>query len=183
MNDKELEKIEKIIESCHLNFMIGSGASRNFLDTLSNVEELLTKLDTEKENTVLESSIKYEYFDKCIRGNIKLFDDIKLVSEKEEEFINTKETYYNFIKALNIILLKRRTNLLNRQVNLFTTNMDMFLDKTLDETTVEFNDGFSGKFEPVFSTSNYQKSFFNRVLNMILNPNCLYLTYSNYMAL
>jgi hypothetical protein len=160
MNDKELEKIEKIIESCHLNFMIGSGASRNFLDTLSNVEELLTKLDTETENTVLESSIKYEYFDKCIRGNIKLFDDIKLVSEKEEEFINTKETYYNFIKALNIILLKRRTNLLNRQVNLFTTNMDMFLDKTLDETTVEFNDGFSGKFEPVFSTSNYQKSFF-----------------------
>jgi hypothetical protein len=38
--------------------------------------------------------------------------------------------------------------------------MDIFLDKTLDETGVEFNDGFSGKFEPEFSTSNYQKSFF-----------------------
>lgn len=160
MKDKELEKIEKIIESCHLNFMIGSGASRDYLDTLNNIEELLTKLDTEEVNEVLEASIKYEYFDKCIRGNLKLFDDITLPSQKEKDFIITKTNYYDFIKALNIILLKRKTNLLNRQVNLFTTNMDMFLDKTLDETDVEFNDGFSGKFSPEFSTSNYQKSFF-----------------------
>lgn len=160
MKDKELEKIEKIIESCHINFMIGSGASRDYLDTLNNIEELLTKLDTEKDNEVLEASIKYEYFDKCIRGNLKLFDDIKLPSQKEKDYNSTKTNYYDFIKALNIILLKRKTNLLNRQVNLFTTNMDMFLDKTLDETGVEFNDGFSGKFEPEFSTSNYQKSFF-----------------------
>lgn len=160
MKNKELEKIEKIIESCHLNFMIGSGASRDYLDTLNNIEELLTKLDAEKDNEVLEASIKYEYFDKCIRGNLKLFDNIKLPSQKEKDFIITKTNYYDFIKALNIILLKRKTNLLNRQVNLFTTNMDMFLDKTLDVAGVEFNDGFSGKFEPEFSTSNYQKSFF-----------------------
>lgn len=159
MKNKELEKIEKIIESCHLNFMIGSGASKDYLDTLSNIEELLTKLDTKKSNEVLEASIKYEYFNKCIRGNLRLFDGVKLAA-KEEDFTKTKTNYFDFIKALNIILLKRKTNLLNRQVNLFTTNMDIFLDKTLDETGVEFNDGFSGKFEPVFSTSNYQKTFF-----------------------
>lgn len=160
MKDKELEKIEKIIESCHLNFMIGSGASRDYLDTLNNIEELLTKLDAGEDNEVLEASVKYEYFDKCIRGNLKLFDNIQLSLKKEEDYKNTKTIYYDFIKALNIILLKRKTNLINRQVNLFTTNMDIFLDKTLDETGVEFNDGFSGKFEPEFSTSNYQKSFF-----------------------
>lgn len=158
MNDKELEKIEKIIESCHINFMIGSGASKYYLDTLNNIENLLTKLESESNNDVLETSIKYEYFDKCIRGNLRLLSNIS--EKKEEEFQNTKSNYNEFIKALNIILLKRKTNLLNRQVNLFTTNMDLFLDKTLDQSGVEFNDGFSGKFEPVFSTSNYQKTFF-----------------------
>ncbi|MFA9190427.1 hypothetical protein AAGV28_03510 [Flavobacterium sp. FZUC8N2.13] len=158
MNDKELEKIEKIIESCHINFMIGSGASRDYLETLNNIEELLTKLEGENSTEVLETSIKYEYFDKCIRGNLRLLSNISV--KKEIDYQNTKNNYNEFIKALNIVLLKRKTSLLNRQVNLFTTNMDLFLDKTLDESGVEFNDGFSGKFEPVFSTSNYQKTFF-----------------------
>lgn len=158
MNDKELDKIEKIIESCHINFMIGSGASKDYLDTLNKIEDLLTKLESENEKEILETSIKYEYFDKSIRGNLRLFDSLKLSDKKENEYQFTKNNYSEFVKALNIILLKRKTNLLNRQVNLFTTNMDLFLDKTLDESGVEFNDGFSGKFEPIFSTSNYQKS-------------------------
>lgn len=160
MNDKELEKIEKIIESSHINFMIGSGASRDFLDTLNNIEELLTRLDADQHSEILETSIKHEYFDKCIRGNLRLFDNLLLTKEKEKDFENTKKNYTEFIKALNIILLKRKTNLLNKQINLFTTNVDLFLDKTLDESNIEYNDGFSGKFEAVFNTSNYQKSLF-----------------------
>ena len=38
--------------------------------------------------------------------------------------------------------------------------MDLFLDRTLDNLGLEFNDGFSGKFKQTFDTSNYQKSFF-----------------------
>lgn len=162
MNDKELEKIEKIIESSHVNFMIGSGTSRNYLDTLWNIESLLTEFDKEKKETpeyiLIEASIKYWYFEKCMRGNLKLIDsNFPLSAEKEEPFEETCKNYDDFIKAINIILLKRKTNLLNKQVNLFTTNMDLFLDKTLDKLNIEFNDGFSGKFESTFSTSNYQK--------------------------
>lgn len=160
MEEKQLEKIEKIIESCHINFLIGSGASRPYLDTLSNIENLLTELEYEPENKIIETSVKYQYFNNCIRGNLKLLGNFKVSKKKEKEFDGTKKTYLEFLKALNIILLKRKTNLLNRQINLFTTNMDLFLDKTLDELGIEFNDGFNGKFESVFSTSNYQKSFF-----------------------
>lgn len=160
MEEKQLEKIEKIIESCHINFLIGSGASRDYLDTLSNIEELLTELDFEPKNEIIEASIKYQYFNNCIRGNLKLLGDVQLSEKKEVEYEITRINYLQFLKALNVILLKRKTNLLNRQINLFTTNMDLFLDKTLDELGIEFNDGFNGKFESVFSTSNYQKSFF-----------------------
>lgn len=64
------EKILKIIESSHFNFLIGSGASRNYLDTLSNIESLLTDLDKESQESrsqkwfkVLEVSIKYWYYE------------------------------------------------------------------------------------------------------------------------
>jgi hypothetical protein len=160
MEEKQLEKIEKIIESCHISFLIGSGTSRNYLDTLSNIEELLTELDQEPKNEILETSIKYQYFNNCIRGNLRLRGDFKLSKKKEIEYEVTRNSYLGFLKSLNIILLKRKTNLLNRQINLFTTNMDLFLDKTLDDLGIEFNDGFNGKFESVFSTSNYQKSFY-----------------------
>ncbi|MGF1924723.1 MAG: SIR2 family protein, partial [Bacteroidia bacterium] len=39
---------------------------------------------------------------------------------------------------------------------------DLFLDKTLEDMNLEYNDGFSGKLHPVFSTSNYRKSIFQK---------------------
>lgn len=165
MEDIELEKIEKIIESSHINFMIGSGTSRNYLDTLWNIESLLTQFDKEKSETpqylLIEASIKYWYFEKCMRGNLKLINEhFAVTAEKDQQFKETYKNYDDFVKAINIILLKRKTSLLNKQVNLFTTNMDLFLDKTLDNLNIEYNDGFSGKFESSFSTSNYQKSIY-----------------------
>jgi hypothetical protein len=162
----DIDRLQKIIESCHVNFLIGSGASRNFLDTLWNIENLLTSLDQETECNsdsykLLETSIKFWYFDKCMRGNLALCDlKHKLTEDEQKNFGLTINGYQNFIRALNVILLKRKTSLLSKQVNLFTTNMDIFLDKVLDGLGVEFNDGFAGKFECVFKTSNYQKTVF-----------------------
>jgi hypothetical protein len=75
------DKIQKIIESCHFNFLIGSGASRNYLETLSNIESLLTELDNEPDEIksenwfkILEVSIKNWYYEKCIKGNTKLIN-------------------------------------------------------------------------------------------------------------
>jgi len=164
----ENEKILKIVESSHFNFLIGSGASRNYLETLQNIEGLLTDLDNEsKENKteewykLLEVSIKFWYYDKCIRGNSKLIDkDFELHGNKLSEFQETNQNYIKFLQALNILVLKRRNKLLPKEVNLFTTNMDLFLDINLDNLGLEFNDGFSGKFTQTFNTANYQKSFF-----------------------
>lgn len=160
------DRLQKIIESCHVNFLIGSGASRNYLDTLWNIENLLTALDQEKEREsdqfkILETSIRSWYFEKCIKGNLKFGKYEFLISDElQKEYDITLQNYNQFVSALNLILLKRKTNLLSRQINLFTTNMDLFLDKVLDNLGIEFNDGFSGRFESVFKTSNYQKSVF-----------------------
>lgn len=160
------DKFKKIIESCHLNFLIGSGASRNYFATLGNVEDLLTELAKKpagKQKNILETSIKKDYFDKAILGNLYI-NNIAEIKEPAvaDKLKNTKTNYQEFLVALNIILLRRRSNIISRQVNLFTTNMDLFLDVTLEEINLEYNDGFSGKLNPVFSTSNYHKSIFQK---------------------
>ena len=162
------DKIQKIIESCHFNFLIGSGASRNYLETLSNIESLLTELDNEPDEIksenwfkILEVSIKNWYYEKCIKGNTKLINkDFELEESKHLEFEETQKNYADFLQALNVLILKRKNKLLPKEVNIFTTNMDLFLDVNLDRLGLEFNDGFSGKFNQTFDTSNYQKSFF-----------------------
>jgi len=162
------EKILKIIESCHFNFLIGSGSSRNYLDTLSNIESLLSDLDKESQENkfekwfkILDVSIKYSYYEKCIKGNTKLIDNTYTLSpEKEQEFNETNKNYIDFLQALNVLVLKRKNKLLPKEVNIFTTNMDLFLDLNLDNLGLEFNDGFNGKFSQTFDTSNYQKSFY-----------------------
>ena len=45
----EYELFRKIVESCHLNFLIGSGSSRPFLGTLGTIEQMLTDLSFEEE--------------------------------------------------------------------------------------------------------------------------------------
>lgn len=157
------DKFKKIIESCHLNFLIGSGASKNFFDTLGDVENLLTSLSSEAQSDtkqILEASIKLHYFNKAITGNTDIIDEFEITNE--DEYNITQKNYQDFLKSLNVILLKRRSTLIGKQVNLFTTNMDVFLDKTLEKLNLEYNDGFSGKLNPNFSTSNYRKSIFQK---------------------
>lgn len=165
LKKKKLEKIKKILESCHINFLIGSGASTDYLETLNMVENLLTELNSNQKDISLDSfkiidcSIKYAYFQKCIRGNLG-FNNKRIAVERKEEFKNALKNYCQLISALNTILTRRKTNIISKQINLFTTNMDLFLDYTLEKLNLEFNDGFYGRQNPVFSTSNFKKSIY-----------------------
>ena len=105
------DKFKKIIESCHLNFLIGSGASRNYFATLGNVEELLTELSEQpasKERDIVEVSIKKDYFDKAISGNLFIHNSGGLTDpDRIDDLEKTKTNYRDFLIALNI------SNLLN----------------------------------------------------------------------
>lgn len=152
------EDIKKVIESCHLNFLIGSGASKPFLDTLTDIEKALDNLQKrvglkpeQNDNTVLkliEVSIKNYYFEKCIKKNIELLT----VNNDSNKTLNI---YKDFLKSLHTILEKRYTNIISKQVNLFTTNMDIFLDVALEQLGYSINDGFSGRMNPKFGTENF----------------------------
>ncbi len=152
----DYDDIKKIIESCHLNFLVGSGASKPFLETLYNIEQLLTDLSNDTvlntdQRIILDASIKYFYFKRCIEGNLHIVENAPSAE-------TTQRNYDNWLTSLYTILTKRRSNLVSKQINLFTTNMDIFLDWSLENNQFSYNDGFFGRMNPIFGTGNFHNT-------------------------
>ncbi len=155
----EYEDLKKIIESCHLNFLIGSGVSSPYLSILGNIEDLLSENEFSKSpNKIIEVSLKSHYFNECVKGNLALLDREECEEDKETDFEDVCNNYKTLIDSLQTILINRKSNLVSKQVNLFTTNMDLFLDKTIEDSGYVLNDGFSGRMNPKFGTENFHNS-------------------------
>jgi hypothetical protein len=159
MNDK----LKDTIQDCNVNFLIGSGLSCPFLTTLGNLESLLTELDTTVSDSdprprIIRVSLYKRYFDEVISKNLEIL-------EPEVAARPVLEQYRVFLNCMNSILLKRKVTLLSKEINLFTTNIDIFLDKALEDLSLEYNDGFNGRFRPTFSLSNFKTSRFKKSLH------------------
>ncbi len=157
--DKQAE-IKKIIESSNLNFLIGAGLSDPFLPLLNTIETRLTAEKTETKRI----PIYKEYFEQVMCPNLDIIDG----SVDKTEGSNFQKTYKNykvFFELISHILLKRKSTILSKQANLFTTNIDVMMETAMEESNLEYNDGFSGKLNPTFSLSNFKKSILKRSLH------------------
>jgi len=166
----KLEHIKELIQSCNINFLIGSGLSNPYLSTLGNIEKLLTDLNQNKHKDfdIIKASIYRIYCVDVIFRNldseIKYYSKEKLnesITEKSkyEKYTEVLDEYKQLLLSLNEILLFRHNNLLTKQINFFSTNIDLFMEKALEETGLEFNDGFKGRLNPIYDLSNFQKSY------------------------
>ena len=149
-------ELSEVIQSSKINFLIGSGASRPFLPVLNNIEVNLNTAKTEIEK---EPFLK-EYLEKVMIPNHKLLE-----KEKSVELDNTKESYSFFFQTICNLLITRKTTILPKQVNFFSTNIDILMETCLEELQYEYNDGFSGRFNPIFGLENFKKSIFQRSLH------------------
>lgn len=151
-----LEILRNFIQSSNINFLYGSGISRPYLATLGNIEKWLTKLaeDDSKETykEVIKASLYKAYCDGVILKNRFIYPDI------DANFLETKSAYADFFSICNELMNKRNSQLLNKQINLFTTNIDLLAEKTLEKSGIELNDGFRGTLTPAYSESNFQIS-------------------------
>lgn len=152
--DITVNRLKQLIQSSHVNFLYGSGLSKPYLETLGNIETLLTdvsksNLNTD-EKTVVIASLFAKYYstvmEPCLDGNIKL---------RKNEFDYTLSEYTRFLETINYIISKREVNLLNKQINLFTTNIDDLMEKAAEKSKVEFNNGFKGYIKPIFCEDRF----------------------------
>jgi hypothetical protein len=161
MIDKLIERIKNTVQDGNLNFLLGSGLSRPFLATLGNIESLLTACDEttmdDQVRKIVRASIYRHYFVEVIQKNLMIRDSDASASDVLGE-------YKTFLKIWNSILLHRKNTLLSKEINLFTTNIDIFLEMASEDLSLEFNDGFNGRFQPKFSPSNFKQSRFKKGL-------------------
>jgi hypothetical protein len=162
MNQDQLERLKDVIQDCNLNFLLGSGLSMPYIRTLGSIETLLTAVDKSAlpadEAQVIRCSLYKLYFDQVMFRS-------KAILEKDAEAAPVQAAYSALLRTLNAILQRRKSTLLGKEINLFTTNVDVFLERSLEEIGLEFNDGFNGRFKPRFSLSNFNKSRSKRSLH------------------
>lgn len=158
-----LTKVKDVIQDCNLNFLIGSGLSAPYLHTLGSIENLLTSLDDDvhldnEKKAIIKCSLYKHYFDVVMARNLEILSS-------DDGAKNVLEGYKDFLTSLNTILLRRKSSILGKGVNIFTTNIDIFLEVALEEVGLECNDGFNGRFKPSFSLSNFNNSRYKRSLH------------------
>lgn len=172
--------LQKAIQSCNINFLIGSGCSCPGIPVLGNFEQEIEKLINDK--NITEADNKKKEFLKPFIENVEFLKnhslDVifnhKIDSKKKIEKYDTIDNYsitcknYNdFINNISTILFKRRSNILHKQATIFTTNYDLFIEKVIESysDSLFLNDGFyrNSSLNQMFSFS--PKNFFNKVYN------------------
>src|SRR5690348_16843369 len=157
---KDLNNLKDTIQDANLNFLMGSGLSQPFLGLLGNIEELLSEIDRredieESKKKLIRAALYRQYCEEIIFKNLEILKD-------DPASLETLENYKGFLKTINSILRNRYSPILNKQINLFTTNIDIYLEKAFEGLGVECSDGFNGRFAPVFNLSNFRKSTLKR---------------------
>lgn len=134
--------LERHIQSAHINFLFGSGASIPAIQLAGTVEQEidahLAALRHEEANLEALNFIEeLEYQHGFLPDAFTDGDDTDI----------TLQNYVYFLSAIDRILFERKNILLPRQANIFTTNYDEFFEVAASKLpSLLLNDGFNRRF-------------------------------------
>lgn len=150
-----INQFKNTIQSAHINFLFGSGLSRPYLTTLGKIEEWLTKADSIEIceiRDVVKASLYAKYFNGVMLPCKDYYESGEKIFPKYTEVLNN---YKKFFLYWNEIIAKRNNNLLDKQINIFSTNIDDFVEHAIESCGIEFNDGFKGHLSPIFREDSF----------------------------
>lgn len=154
--------LQKAIQSANLNFLIGSGCSSPALKVLGNIEQKIQKLLNENKNDDANKMLS-DFLKPFVASTNRLIEN-----DLDDNHKKTQEYYYDFLRVISKILFERKSNILNKQATIFSTNYDLFIEKvseTLSESLI-LNDGFNRTPSLTNTYTFSPKQFFNTVFNI-----------------
>lgn len=147
-----VERLRTIVQDSHLNFLIGAGTSSPYFEQLGDIEKVLTEIGDyspdRPEANLVRASLQGYFFEKVLLPNLPL-------CAREPIARPLLKSYARFVSTINRILLKRRSTLLGKQANVFTTNVDLAFEVALEMLEIDTNDGFAGKLRPRLDLGEY----------------------------
>jgi hypothetical protein len=120
--------LTKALQSGHINFLLGSGASLPAISTAGTIEADL--------NALLQSDIdgfnarKLEFLSQIQTSTNDLINGTENQANKA-----TLSDYRQFLTNVSRILDERKTELLPKQATVFTTNYDLFIEHACEAAT------------------------------------------------
>ena len=148
-----VETIRKLAITKQLNFLIGSGAS---LPAIS----LMSEYSAENKNDELLENVKN-------KSEIILQDEVEL--QNNSDVLVTLQNYERFILSIIQLLNYSNSRQTPKNINIFTTNYDLFIEKAIDiqqqKNYFIFNDGSRGYFNRILDSSNYNSTASYKGLN------------------
>lgn len=151
-HDEYVKELRLILQDAHLSFLLGAGTSSDLFGCLANIEDLLTELSKSdgERNRVgrATASVYAKYFETAIAAN-------KSVRDRTTDATDLLDGYTEMLRSINRLLVRRRSSILDKQANVFTTNVDIGVEVAAEGTGIALNDGFTGRFEPAFDMKNF----------------------------
>lgn len=181
------KKVKELCNVKHLNFLFGAGTSSEAIPTMNAMKEALD-LKIEKDESGLSelySTLKkdnledmlnilyaqrfyQEGVDEDATQTQKLISfiqefmfksiNVPFDTEKSTALLELYKTFYNKLALRNKDLSR---------INVFTTNNDLFNERALDHSNINYNNGFGGGLERYFNPARFRYTHSKRVdLNM-----------------
>ena len=154
----DIKQLRYFAMTKRLNFLIGSGTSVPAIPLMSFFKS--KDISDEEANNLLSDKVK--------EVSKKVIEDISS-SNDEGNIKAVLKRYSEFIKVILQLLYHANSRQVTKNINIFTTNYDLFIEKSLDELmkyeSFVFNDGSNGYFNRILDSANYNKSVAYRGLN------------------
>lgn len=154
----DIKQLRYFAMTKRLNFLIGSGTSVPAIPLMSFFKS--EDISDEEANNLLSDKVK--------EVSKKVLEDISNAND-EEKIKAVLKRYSEFIKVILQLLYHANSRQVTKNINIFTTNYDLFIEKALDELmkyeSFVFNDGSNGYFNRILDSANYNKSVAYRGLN------------------
>lgn len=147
-----IDKLKNIIQSSHVNFLLGSGVSCPYLKTLASIETWLTatnNIANKKKRLLVQDNLFIKYVEDVMKPCLPKY------RKEGEDLLKIQKAYDDFLGIWNYIISRRNSNILNKQVNIFTTNIDPFIEEAAERVRIEFNNGFKGMQNPIFREESF----------------------------
>ena len=149
---KEIDKkdLKEIIQSGHINLLIGSGCSLEYLTTLKDIENRMNVPATKEQ-------AQKDYYKLIKKSKAVLDESLEVDTGEKSKLRKTKENYDSFLAFWADTISRRSLHIVNKQINIFTTNFDMFIEDSCERLGISYNDGFACQINRTFSVANYNK--------------------------